>query len=316
MQSLTSTLSIQPVQPDQEASQQQAQAGTDVSANDVQEPVTDAAIAAPSESTPTKRGPGRPKGSGVKTKYIDPNAPPPLKRPVGRPRKDGLPAGSVPRPNAISTRKRRVAAPGEFAVAAGDVHSNQATPQASASAPPYPGPQLNYAQYVYPTTNAATPQPTWQTGYSTLSAALQVDLPAPRRETASVPVGRIARESHSIDPNLAEDDWAVLMRTDRTALLHNLVTALYAPNPLSATGQPIEMAFRFHIDRLAPLPDAPPNLTAYSTLRTYWLPSSPAYFSLFASSSKTPTPPEYRFFYWDPHHLALMGIACPHCSAP
>src|SRR6266852_4846246 len=62
--------------------------------------------------SPVKRGPGRPKGSGVK-KHIDPTTP---KRPVGRPRKDGLPAGSVPRGTPTSaTRKRKVAAPGDFA---------------------------------------------------------------------------------------------------------------------------------------------------------------------------------------------------------
>lgn len=75
--------------------------------------------------TPVKRGPGRPRGSGVKSKFIDPNAPPPIKRPVGRPRKDGLPAGSVPRAPSTTVKKRKVAAPGIFSEAA-----------TSASAPP------------------------------------------------------------------------------------------------------------------------------------------------------------------------------------
>jgi hypothetical protein len=47
---------------------------------------------------PTKRKPGRPKGSGKKSSNV-PEASVPvaakMKRPVGRPRKDGFPAGSV-----------------------------------------------------------------------------------------------------------------------------------------------------------------------------------------------------------------------------
>ena len=84
-------------------------------------------------TTPVKRGPGRPKGSGVK-KHIDPNAPVLPKRPVGRPRKDGLPAGSVPRGTPSSaTRKRKVAAPGDFATPSGE----NGTPAHPASAPPF-----------------------------------------------------------------------------------------------------------------------------------------------------------------------------------
>lgn len=79
--------------------------------------------------TPVKRGPGRPKGSGVKTKFVDPNAPPPVKRPVGRPRKDGLPAGSVPRPASTSTRKRKVAAPGSFAATSESGTTSTSAPQ-------------------------------------------------------------------------------------------------------------------------------------------------------------------------------------------
>jgi hypothetical protein len=85
--------------------------------------------------TPIKRGPGRPKGSGVK-KHIDPNAPIPPKRPVGRPRKDGLPAGSVPRGTpSLATRKRKVAAPGDFATPSTDNGASQSPP--TAAAPPF-----------------------------------------------------------------------------------------------------------------------------------------------------------------------------------
>lgn len=50
-----------------------------------------------SSSTSTKRGPGRPKGSTKKNLEIGALSPPKTKRPVGRPRKDGRPAGSVPK---------------------------------------------------------------------------------------------------------------------------------------------------------------------------------------------------------------------------
>ena len=154
MQSSTSTLSTQPQQQPPDAPQQTlapelppgvggvgvgigVSVGTTVPATGGEA----GAAATASASAPVKRGPGRPKGSGLKTKYVDPNAPPPVKRPVGRPRKDGLPAGSVPRPNTTSTRKRRVAAPGEFAATAPDANAQQ-TPQPSASAPPYVGPLI------------------------------------------------------------------------------------------------------------------------------------------------------------------------------
>lgn len=107
MSSLPSTLSTHggPSQPanadDAQTTAPALQAGTDSA------PVT-----------PVKRGPGRPRGSGVKAKFIDPNAPPPAKRPVGRPRKDGLPAGSVPRAPSTSVKKRKFAAPGIFSEAA------------------------------------------------------------------------------------------------------------------------------------------------------------------------------------------------------
>lgn len=47
--------------------------------------------------TPTKRGPGRPKGSTKKSFEVIATTSPKTKRPVGRPRKDGRPAGSVPK---------------------------------------------------------------------------------------------------------------------------------------------------------------------------------------------------------------------------
>jgi hypothetical protein len=66
-------------------------------------------------STPTKRGPGRPKGSTKKSFEVDPAAPPKVKRPVGRPRKDGRPAGSVPKISRGPGRPRKNFLP-DFAV--------------------------------------------------------------------------------------------------------------------------------------------------------------------------------------------------------
>ena len=105
-----------------------------------QEPPPTSALATIAETVsappaPVKRGPGRPKGSGKKV--IDPNVPVPPKRPVGRPRKDGLPAGSVPRPQPTSTRKRKATAPVGF------VPPGSAPSVAPAvSAPQYPLPPV------------------------------------------------------------------------------------------------------------------------------------------------------------------------------
>lgn len=48
-----------------------------------------------SDGSPTKRRPGRPKGSTKKNLLAGEVLAPKIKRPVGRPRKDGLPAGSI-----------------------------------------------------------------------------------------------------------------------------------------------------------------------------------------------------------------------------
>jgi hypothetical protein len=121
-----------------------------------------------------------------------------------------------------------------------------------------------------------------------------------------------------IDPSLDRDNWAELARHRPDAFLHALVTALSAPNPISAAGPSVEDAFRAHLASLMPnqkngnLSNIP---ALYSILRTFWLPSSPAYFSLTASSNSRSTPSEHRFLYWDPMPLIFTGIACPACSA-
>ncbi|KAG6809202.1 hypothetical protein H0H92_001173 [Tricholoma furcatifolium] len=191
--------------------------------------------------TPSKRRPGRPKGSTKKNLTGEPILPPKPKRPVGRPRKDGFPAGSMgtkPRP-----------------------------PKHVASAP-----------------HAAS----WMAGVS-------------------------YAQHFPLDPNLASsDDWAVLAPNP---FLASLLTALNAPNPISTAGPSVEEAFKSHLNSLNPMSNSPiPSL--YSILKTFWLPASPAYFSLTASASTARTPSEHRFLYWDPLPLVFNGIACPGCGTP
>jgi hypothetical protein len=307
MESLASTLATQP------SSSGQPPTGPDATTGGA----TGEATVSP--ATPIKRGPGRPKGSGVK-KHVDPNAPVLPKRPVGRPRKDGLPAGSVPRGTpASSTRKRKVAAPGDFATPSAE---NGHTPAPSASAPPFatsvrfqatskrdgvfnPHSQPAYSSYTYPTPTTPAPQQPWSTTYSTLSAALQYKADTPASPQKAV---------HAVDPVL-HDDWAELLRTDVNTLLQSLVSSLHAPAPVSRVGLNVEESFRFHVHSLlAPQEGSIPQL--YSVLRSFWLPWSPSYFALTASSLASPTPPEHRFFYWDPLPLVFNGISCPLCAAP
>jgi hypothetical protein len=120
-----------------------------------------------------------------------------------------------------------------------------------------------------------------------------------------------------IDPNLERDDWTTLARTRPTAFLMTLLSALAAPNPVSSAGPTVEEAFKSHLVSLAPNPaQMQPTPSLYSILKTFWLPSSPAYFSLTASASTARTPSEHRFLYWDPQPLVFNGIPCPSCSSP
>lgn len=122
-----------------------------------------------------------------------------------------------------------------------------------------------------------------------------------------------------IDPSLDRDNWVELSRQHPDALLYNLVSALSAPNPLSAAGITVEDAFKAHLSSLTPVnKDTSSNNipTLYSILKTFWLPSSPSYFSLTASAGTNRVPSEHRFLYWDPQPLVFNGIACPVCGIP
>ncbi|KAG5638115.1 hypothetical protein H0H81_001793 [Sphagnurus paluster] len=119
-----------------------------------------------------------------------------------------------------------------------------------------------------------------------------------------------------IDPNLQQEDWAALSRTNPNSFLTTLLSALAAPNPVSSAGPTVEEAFKSHLNSLTPMTNQlQPIPSLYSILKTFWLPSSPAYFSLTASASTARTPSEHRFLYWDPQPLVFNGLACPHCAA-
>ena len=123
-----------------------------------------------------------------------------------------------------------------------------------------------------------------------------------------------------IDPSLdrgaaGDNEWAELACTNPNAFLGALLTALAAPNPVSSAGPTVEEAFKSHLVSLAANP-AKPIPSLYSILKTFWLPSSPAYFALIAPVLNARTPSEHRFLYWDPQPLVFNGIACPGCSTP
>lgn len=110
------------------------------------------------------------------------------------------------------------------------------------------------------------------------------------------------------------------MRTKPDKFMHELLTALAAPNPLPSAGPTVEDTFKSHLTSLSLSASqnkeahALPSL--YSTLKSFWLPSSPAYLSLIASGPNARTPSEHRFLYWDPLPLVFNGIGCSSCNTP
>ncbi|KDR78727.1 hypothetical protein GALMADRAFT_244245 [Galerina marginata CBS 339.88] len=218
----------------------------------------------------------------------------PAKRRPGRPKgstKKNLLAGS-PLPPKI---KRPVGRPRKDGLPAGSIGPRVKRERTA-------GVQQVYAQQL-----PGVAYPPMAFGYS-ISAPLP-PAPAPPL-SAPVPV-------FQLDPSLADNDWGDLARTNPNAFLSTLLTALAAPNPVSSAGPTVEEAFKSHLVSLAPNPaQMQPIPSLYSILKTFWLPSSPAYFSLTASASTARTPSEHRFLYWDPQPLVFNGIACPSCSAP
>ncbi|KAG7099692.1 hypothetical protein E1B28_001514 [Marasmius oreades] len=118
--------------------------------------------------------------------------------------------------------------------------------------------------------------------------------------------------------NFPFNDWAELARSKPTMFLTTLLVSLASLPPLQSTSTlTVEEAFKSHLVSLSPSPSQAHHIPSlYSILKTFWLPSSPAYFSLTASTSTARTPSDHRFLYWDPQPLVFNGISCPNCSSP
>ncbi|KJA20571.1 hypothetical protein HYPSUDRAFT_68441 [Hypholoma sublateritium FD-334 SS-4] len=221
----------------------------------------------------------------------------PVKRRPGRPKgstKKNLLAGS-PLPPKV---KRPVGRPRKDGFPAGSVGSR--VKRERTAAPQAAHPVVHYGGVGYP------PMP------------FSYSISAPIPPAAAAPAAPMFQIDPSLDRGAAGDnEWAELACTNPNAFLGALLTALAAPNPVSSAGPTVEEAFKSHLVSLAPNPaQMQPIPSLYSILKTFWLPSSPAYFSLTASASTARTPSEHRFLYWDPQPLVFNGIACPSCSTP
>ncbi|TCD61922.1 hypothetical protein EIP91_007714 [Steccherinum ochraceum] len=222
----------------------------------------------------------------------------PVKRRPGRPKGSGKKQLD---PNAEPKIKRPVGRPRKDGLPAGSVgpkrpnRPRKRAPGTFASGPGSAAPGMFYGHYgeQWPTSISAPPM--------------------------GVLNGRPPQIPFPLDPNLTQN-WSDLSRTRPDVFLHALVASMSAPNPISAAGPSVEEAFKNHLLSLASNGKNPPGTasipTLYSILKTFWLPSSPMYFSLTASASASRTPSEHRFLYWDPQPLVFNGISCPACNAP
>ncbi|KAJ2924641.1 hypothetical protein H1R20_g12446, partial [Candolleomyces eurysporus] len=217
----------------------------------------------------------------------------PAKRRPGRPKgstKKTLLGTPTPSP---AKAKRPVGRPRKDGLPAGSVASSKKREKAASSTffLPAPPADSNFQGVPYPQPMSMYPTPVPQ--------------------FVSAPVLQI-------DPSLTGDEWATLARNDANAFLTTLLAALAAPNPVSTAGPSVEESFKSHLASLAPNQNqVHPIPSLYSILKTFWLPSSPAYFSLTASAGAAARiPSEHRFLYWDPLPLVFNGIACPTCSTP
>ncbi|KAJ6577579.1 hypothetical protein B0H19DRAFT_1252909 [Mycena capillaripes] len=245
-------------------------------------------------ASPAKRPVGRPKGSKNKTTHVtlDFNG---EKRPVGRPRGSGKKKADPDSPPV----KRPVGRPRKDGL------------------PPGSSSKSTYTTLVPPTSDyyraaqTVAPVNQWVPFPGSISAP-PAPVPAPVVDPALERLGR--------------NEWAELAHSKPDDFLHALLTALDAPRSLSVTGPSIEEAFKSHLGSLAPPPSssAPDSVNGapaqtipslYSILKTFWLPSSPSYFALTASTTRV-TPSAHRFLYWDPQPLVFNGIACSTCSQP
>ena len=147
----------------------------------------------------------------------------------------------------------------------------------------------------------------------------QASVSAPPLAISSGATGGPSHQQYNLDPNLNRDEWEELLRTKPDVFLQSLLATLAAPNPLPGVGPTVEDAFKSHLSSLAPSTNQTKDThsipSLYSILKTFWLPSSPAYLSLIASGPNSRTLSEHRFFYWDPLPLVFNGIPCSTCSS-
>ncbi|KAJ7470815.1 hypothetical protein FB451DRAFT_1559394 [Mycena latifolia] len=273
------------------AAQTQSQVSTLPEPPPTTEIATTSAPVTSDASPPAKRPVGRPKGSKNKAPQVTLDFNPPEKRPVGRPRGSGK---KKTEPDAVEV-KRPVGRPRKDGLPSGASGSKSV----GTVIPPL---QQDYYRIM---TNQWVP---------TFPASIS----APPPSTAV------------LDPALVRNEWAELAFTKSDDFLLVLLAALDPPSSPFVTGPSVEEAFKSHLGSLAPPPtssassstngtSSAPTQTIpslYSILKTFWLPSSPSYFTLTASATSARTPAAYRFLYWDPQPLVFNGIACPTCSAP
>ncbi|TRM65098.1 hypothetical protein BD626DRAFT_240745 [Schizophyllum amplum] len=131
----------------------------------------------------------------------------------------------------------------------------------------------------------------------------------------SVTPASLKKILNSIDPSLQQDDWPVLAQTQPNAFLRALITTMNMTPGIGAQKTAAEEdAYRSHLFSLSAKATQSEHIPSlYSVLKTFWLPASPAYFSLIASASTGRTPSEHRFLYWDPLPLVFNGLLCPCC---
>ncbi|KAJ7152776.1 hypothetical protein C8R46DRAFT_1228337 [Mycena filopes] len=248
---------------------------------------------------PAKRPVGRPKGSKNKAKNpqlaVDS---PQEKRPIGRPRGSGKKKAEPDSPESPVV-KRPIGRPRKDGLPPGSAASSS---KLSTLVPP-----SNYQA----NSNNVPPINQW--------VPFPGGVSAPPPPAAPAPV---------VDPALQHNEWAELAQTKPNDFLRVLLSSLSTLDPpASVSGPSVEEAFTRHLGSLAPPANSSaPNSTTgsmppvqtipslYSILKTFWLPSSPSYFALTASTSARIS--AHRFLYWDPQPLVFNGIACPSCSSP
>ncbi|KZV61644.1 hypothetical protein PENSPDRAFT_759288 [Peniophora sp. CONT] len=323
MQPMPPTYPMQPMQQPMQPMQVDPQTPQHA----VQPPPQEAGSTSP--VTPAKRPVGRPR------KVVDPNAPVTPKRPVGRPRKDGLPAGSVPQGSTSPKNRRPVGRPRKDGLPAGSIPRTGtprkrgsigpgafATPDQDRAPSQVPGPSISAPPIATlpgaSEFNAGGPPQTWQQSYSTLAQALHHQPPPASPDALPAPPAPPLPPPEPATPAPPINEWLELSRSNPNALVQSLVASLHTPNLPSRAGLSLEESFNMHVHANTPPPTQQQNTVPaiYTAVRTFWLPTSPSWFSMTASGSTNAPAPEHRFLYWDPLPLVVGGVQCAYCTTP